>query len=101
MSLSCCLFDQSKPMYRHQWAQLQNRGREGEKKKEKEGRKRGVKGIYCQEPSISGNGYACIGVNQTCCFSSSLPGVKEKNKKGASLRGINRKLMFQHLRLKI
>lgn len=24
---------------------------------------RGVKLIYCQEPSISGNGYACIGVN--------------------------------------
>lgn len=48
------------------------------KKKEKEGR--GVKGIYCQEPSISGNGYACIGVNQTCCFSSSMAEVKKTTK---------------------
>lgn len=53
-------------------------GREIEKKKEREGT--GVKGIYCQEPSISGNGYACIGVNQTCCFSSSMAEVKKQQR---------------------
>lgn len=35
---------------------LSVRIRGGGRKKEKEGRE--VKGIYCQEPSISGNGYA-------------------------------------------
>lgn len=54
-------------------------GREREREKEeKEGR--GVKGIYCQEPCISGNGYACIGVNQTCCFSSSVAEVKKQQR---------------------
>lgn len=52
----------------------------GEGEKEKEGR--GVKGIYCQEPSISGNGYACIGVNQTCRFSSMW--LRWKNNKGVT-----------------
>lgn len=50
----------------------------GGREKEKEGR--GVKGIYCQEPSISGNGYACIGVNQTCCFSSSTAEAKKQQR---------------------
>lgn len=54
------------------------RGARGGGEKEKGGR--GVKGIYCQEPSISGNGYACIGVNQTCCFSSSVPEVNKTPK---------------------
>lgn len=49
-----------------------------ERGKEKEGK--GVKGIYCQEPSISGNGYACIGVNQTCCFSSNIAKVKKQQR---------------------
>ena len=77
MSLSCRLFGQRKPMQR---AQRENRGgREREREKEeKEGR--GVKGIYCQEPCISGNGYACIGVNQTCCFSSSVAEVKKQQR---------------------
>lgn len=68
-------------------------------KKEKKGR-REVKGIYCQKPSISGNGYVCFSVNQTCC-SLFQHARGEKNNKGAGLRGINRKLMSQHLRLKI
>lgn len=94
----CRLFGQRKPMQRRRWAQCENRGR-GRKKRKPEG----VKGIYCQEPSISGNGYACIGVNQTCCFSSSMTEVEKttKVKLTATLRGINRKLIFQHLRLHI
>lgn len=53
-----------------------------------------------QEPSISGNGYVCFSVNQTRC-SLFQHARGEKNNKGASLRGINRKLMSRHLRLKI
>lgn len=60
-------------------------------------------GIYRQKPGVSGNGYACIGVNQTCWgvfFQHTRGEEKKKNKKkGASLRGINRKFMFQDPRL--
>lgn len=68
-------------------------------KKEKKGRG-WVKGIYCQEPSISGNGYVCFSVNQTRC-SLFQHARGEKNNKGASLKGLNRKLISRHLRLKI
>lgn len=37
-----------------------------------------VKRIYCQEPSISGNGYACIGVKQTCQAFSCVTEMKKK-----------------------
>jgi len=76
VSPSCCLFGRGKLMQRQQWARHENRGRE--RQKEKEGR--GVKGIYCQEPSISGNRYACIGLKQTCCFSSSTTEVKKQQR---------------------
>lgn len=44
----------------------------------------GVKGIYCQEPRISGNGYACFSGNQTCCFSLSMAEVKKQKKKSCN-----------------
>lgn len=96
--LSFCLFGHSELMWRRD--RIRKQGRVGWIKKGKKERRREVKGIYRQEPSISGNGYACFSVIQTCCsFFQHTRG--EKNNKGASLRGINRKLMSRHLGLKI
>lgn len=95
--LSFCLFGHSEMMWKQD--RIRKQGRAGWIKKEKKAR-REVKGIYRQEPSISGNGYARFSVIQTCCsFFQHTRG--EKNNKGASLRGINRKLMSRHLGLKI
>lgn len=75
--LSFCLFGHSEMMWRQDRIR---KTREGWIKKEKKGRRREVKGIYRQEPSISGNGYACFNVIQTCCsFFQHTRG--EKNKK--------------------
>lgn len=41
MPLSCCLFDQSKAMQRHQGAQLEKRKREGTKERKGRQKQRG------------------------------------------------------------
>lgn len=87
MPLSWCLFGHSGLMWRQG---LLKQRRVGWIKKEKRGRRREVKGIYRQEPSISGNGYACLSVIPNCCSFFPAHQRLKKNKKGARLRGIDR-----------